>query len=105
MALHTGAAEERDDDYFGPLLNRLARLLAAGHGGQILLSLATDELVRDRLPAGVDAARPGRAPAKDLSRPEHVFQVGRGRAASRTFPPLRTLDARAQQPAGPARRR
>jgi class 3 adenylate cyclase len=53
MALHTGAAELRDHDYFGPPLNRVARLLAAGHGGQVLLSLATQELVRDSLPAGV----------------------------------------------------
>src|SRR5215216_1633825 len=40
MALHTGAAEERAGDYFGPSLNRVARLLSAGHGGQVLLSLA-----------------------------------------------------------------
>ena len=39
MALHTGAAEERDGDYFGPPLNRVARLLSAAHGGQVLLSL------------------------------------------------------------------
>src|SRR5215212_4608830 len=43
IALHTGAAEQRDSDYFGPPLNRIARLLAAGHGGQTLLSLATTE--------------------------------------------------------------
>ncbi|HSH82406.1 MAG TPA: adenylate/guanylate cyclase domain-containing protein, partial [Herpetosiphonaceae bacterium] len=47
MALHTGAADERDGDYFGPPLNRIARLLSGGHGGQILLSAATQELVRD----------------------------------------------------------
>jgi class 3 adenylate cyclase len=51
MALHTGAAEERDGDYFGPPVNRVARLLSAGHGGQVLLSLPTQELVRDQLPA------------------------------------------------------
>src|SRR5687767_2189754 len=44
MALHTGAAEQRDGDYFGPALNRVARLLAAGHGGQVLLSTVTTEL-------------------------------------------------------------
>ena len=49
-ALHTGAAEERDRDYFGPPVNRVARLLSAGHGGQVLLSLPTQELVRDHLP-------------------------------------------------------
>jgi class 3 adenylate cyclase len=50
--LHSGEAEERDGDYFGPSVNRVARLLSAGHGGQTLLSLATQELVRDRLPEG-----------------------------------------------------
>ena len=50
MALHTGAAEERDGDYYGPPVNRVARLLSAGHGGQTLISLATQELVRDQLP-------------------------------------------------------
>src|SRR5438067_1982352 len=47
MALHTGAAEVRDDDYFGQTLNRVARLLSAGHGGQVLLSNAARELTRD----------------------------------------------------------
>ena len=46
MGLHTGTAEERDGDYFGPAVNRAARVMAAGHGGQVLLSLATEELVR-----------------------------------------------------------
>ena len=52
MALHTGAAEERDGDYFGPTLNRAARLLATGHGGQVLLSEATATLARGRPPDG-----------------------------------------------------
>ena len=47
MALHTGAAEERDGDYFGPPLNRVARLLAAGHGGQVLLSAVAQGLVQE----------------------------------------------------------
>jgi class 3 adenylate cyclase len=50
MALHVGVAEERDGDYFGPPVNRVARLLSGGHGGQVLLSLPTQELVRDHLP-------------------------------------------------------
>src|ERR1700694_3138300 len=53
MALHSGAAEQRDGDYYGPALNRAARLMAAAHGGQILLSLATGEMVRDHLPADI----------------------------------------------------
>src|SRR5947208_2816919 len=52
MALHTGVAEVTDGDYLGPPLNRVARLLAAGHGGQILLSQATAQLARPVLPAG-----------------------------------------------------
>lgn len=52
MALHTGTAEARDGDYAGPPLNRVARLLEAGHGGQILLSRTTQELARDQLPEG-----------------------------------------------------
>ena len=47
MGLHTGAVQSRDGDYFGPPLNRVSRLLSAGHGGQTLLTLATQELVRD----------------------------------------------------------
>src|SRR5918994_2247137 len=50
MALHTGSADERGGDYFGPPVNRVARLISAGHGGQVLLSSATKELVRDTLP-------------------------------------------------------
>ena len=53
MALHTGAVELRDGDYFGPPLNRVARLLNAGHGGQVLLSEATASFVRDVLFGGM----------------------------------------------------
>ena len=49
MALHTGSAQQRDGDYFGSSVNRAARLMAAGHGGQVLLSRATQEGVRDHL--------------------------------------------------------
>ena len=91
MALHAGMAEERDGDYFGPPLNRLARLLAAGHGGQILLSRAAMELVRDGLPAGLALRDLGTHRLKDLSQPEHMFQlVAPGLPAD--FPPLKTLD-------------
>src|SRR5829696_9210445 len=75
MALHTGAAEERAGDYFGPSLNRVARLLSAAHGGQVLISLATQELVREELPEGVGLRDLGERRLKDLFRPEHVFQV------------------------------
>src|SRR5829696_1745548 len=75
MALHAGAAEEGDGDYFGPPLNRVARLLSAGHGGQVLLSLAVEELVRDQLPPGVALIDLGERRLKDLFRPERVFQL------------------------------
>jgi class 3 adenylate cyclase len=74
MALHTGAADERDGDYFGPPLNRVARLLEAGHGGQVLLSGVTADLVRDRLPEGVQVRDLGEYRLRDLARPERVYQ-------------------------------
>jgi class 3 adenylate cyclase len=92
MALHTGAAEERDGDYFGPPLNRVARLLSAAHGGQVLLSLPTQELVRDQLPAGTSLRDLGEHRLKDLFRPERIFQLLAPELPSE-FPPLRTLDA------------
>ena len=93
MALRTGAAEERGGDYFGPPLNRVARLLSAGHGGQVLLSRSTQELVRDQLPLGVELRDLGERRLKDLSGPEHVFQLT-APGLPFSFPPLKTLDAR-----------
>jgi predicted ATPase/class 3 adenylate cyclase len=92
MALHIGAAEERDGDYFGPPVNRVARLLSAAHGGQVLLSLPTQELVRDQLHAETTLRDLGEHRLKDLFRPERVFQVVSPDLPSE-FPPLRTLDA------------
>jgi predicted ATPase/class 3 adenylate cyclase/Tfp pilus assembly protein PilF len=93
MALHTGVAEERDGDYFGPPLNRAARLMLAGHGGQLLLTRATQELVCDTLPAEVALRDLGTHHLKDLTRREHIFQVSAS-ALPADFPPLRTLDSR-----------
>src|SRR5687767_3424753 len=92
MALHVGAAEERDGDYFGPPVNRVARLLSAAHGGQVLLSLPAQELVRDQLPAGTSLRDLGEHSLKDLFRPERVFQL-LAPGLPVEFPPLRTLDA------------
>ena len=92
MALHTGAAEERDGDYFGPPLNRVARLLSAAHGGQVLLSAAAQEIARDQLPAGAALMDLGERRLKDLFRPERVFQLLAAGLPSE-FPPLRTLEA------------
>jgi class 3 adenylate cyclase len=94
MALHTGAAtEEREGDYYGPPVNRAARLLSAGHGGQILLSSPTQELVRDTLPAGTSLEDLGERRLKDLLRPERVYQLAAPDLPSE-FPPLRTLEVR-----------
>jgi predicted ATPase/class 3 adenylate cyclase len=91
MALHMGAVEERDGDYFGPPMNRVARLLSAAHGGQVLLSAATHEMVRDQLPDGTNLAELGEHRLKDLFRPERVFQLLAPELPSE-FPPLRTLE-------------
>ena len=92
MGLHTGAVEARDNDYFGPPLNRVARLMDAGHGGQVLLSTATEELVRGQLPPGVEVRDMGEWRLRDLSRPERIYQLIIPELPT-TFPPLRGLDA------------
>lgn len=75
MAMHTGTAELRNNDYFGPTLNRTARLLSSCHGGQILSSMATAELIRDSMPADVQLRDLGEHRLKDLIRSERIFQV------------------------------
>jgi eukaryotic-like serine/threonine-protein kinase len=90
MALHTGVAEEREGDYFGPPLNRVARLVAAGHGGQILLSRVTEELVHDQLPPGAKLRDLGTHRLKGLTRPEQIFQLVAPDLHT-DFPPLTTL--------------
>lgn len=91
MAMHTGTAEVRDNDYFGQPLNRLARLLSVGHGGQILMSLATQELARDSLPRDASLRELGTHRLKDLARPESIFQLCYPNLTT-DFPPLRSLD-------------
>ncbi|HEV8339255.1 MAG TPA: tetratricopeptide repeat protein [bacterium] len=90
MALSTGVADEREGDYFGPPLNRAARLMRAAHGGQILLLPSTHELVRDALLEGVRVRDLGEHRLRDLARPEHIYQVI-GIGLPGEFPPLRTL--------------
>jgi hypothetical protein len=84
MGLHTGEAESRDGDYFGPTLNLAARVMDAGHGGQVLVSSATAGLARDS--EFVDL---GEHELKGLGTAERIFQVGRGDfAALRTPRPV-----------------
>ncbi len=92
MALHTGMAVARDGDYFGVPLNRVARILAAGHARQILLSLTTEELVRDHLPPVTTLRDLGIHQLKDLRHAEQIFQLVSANLPS-DFPPLRTLDS------------
>jgi len=96
MGLHTGACEERDRDYFGPAVNRVARLESVAHGGQVLLSGATAELLSEALlsgalPDGVTLRDLGAHRLRDLGRPEQVFQLEADFLPG-TFPPLASLD-------------
>ena len=75
MGLHAGVCEERDGDYFGPAVNRVARLLTVAGGGQVLVSGVAAELLSDELPDGVDLRELGTHQLKDLSRPERIYQV------------------------------
>ena len=77
----------RDGDYFGAVLNRAARVMAAGHGGQILLAESTAGLL-----SGVDLVDLGPRRLRDLPTPVGVFQV-RATGLRTEFPPLRALDA------------
>jgi predicted ATPase/class 3 adenylate cyclase len=90
IALHTGEAQLRGDHYFGPVLNRCARLLATCHPGQILLTKATESMLADELPPGAELQDLGLHRLKDLARPEQVFQLGEV-ASSIEFPPIHSL--------------
>lgn len=83
IGIHVGVAEERDNDYFGQVLNRTARIVSAGHGGQTVLSGAAAALA-----TGVELDDLGEHRLKDLAEAEHLWQVSGG-----FFPPLRTLHA------------
>jgi predicted ATPase/class 3 adenylate cyclase len=93
MALHAGEAMVHNEEYQGPLLNRAARLLAVGHGGQILLSETAASLARDALPPETDLRELGEYRLPDLLEPECVFQLIHSDLPD-VFPPLRTLETR-----------
>jgi len=90
MAVHAGATEFRDGDYFGSPLNVAARLLAVGHGGQTVVSEIANDLCVDRLPAGAALQSLGEHALKDVARRQTVFQLCHP-DLPRAFPPLRTL--------------
>ena len=89
MGLHTGAAELRDGDYYGSAVNRAARLMSVANGGQIVVSLATSELVRE---SDVELFDLGEHRLRDLTVAERVYEV-RAPGLASGFPPLRSLDA------------
>lgn len=92
MALHTGEADARNEDYYGSAVNRCARIRTTGYGGQILLSQATAELVRDQLEGGAFLRDLGLHHLKDLQRPERIYQLHHPDWPD-DFGPLRSLAA------------
>ena len=93
MGIHTGLAQAGSDgQYSGYTTLALAqRIMSAGHGGQVLLSSATRELLKDLLPIRGEIQDLGERRFKDLQRPEHLYQL-KGPGLLTAFPPLRTLD-------------
>jgi predicted ATPase/class 3 adenylate cyclase len=93
MGIHTGDVEARGGDFFGPAVNRTARIMSAGHGGQVLLSETTAGLVESALPDQTSLRDLGEHRLKDLGRPQHLFQLAHP-ALPDEFAPLVTLDLR-----------
>ena len=93
MALHAGAAEARDGDYFGPALNRVARILSIGHGGQVICSAVAADLAVTRSRCRSTSMDLGSHRLRDIDRPEQVYQVVVA-DLPQTFPPLRSLSTR-----------
>src|SRR6187200_780811 len=93
IGVHTGEAIATGDDYVGLTLHEVARLMSAGHGGQVLVSNITRQLVANALPSGLTLRDLGEHRLKDLSMPERLFQL-LGEGLRVDFPALRTLSAR-----------
>lgn len=92
MGIHSGEAQQRAGDYFGPTLNRCARLMDTAHGGQVVVSSATAALLGDVLGEDLGLVDLGEHRLRDLQHAEHIFQVV-APGLTETFPPLRSLDA------------
>lgn len=92
MGLHTGESQEREGDYYGPTLNRAARIMATGFGGQILLSSITANLSQKTLPADATLLDLGEHCLRDLAQPEHLYQLCHP-ALPPNFPPLKSLSS------------
>lgn len=92
MAVHTGPADLRDGDYFGPTVNRVARLLSVGHGSQILVSGVAKELAEGCMPPQATLRDLGAHRLKDLTHPEQIYQII-APGLEVDFPPLRSLES------------
>ena len=90
--LHTGIDERRDGDFYGRAVNRAARIMCAAHGGQILLSNAVAEQVTRALPENVSLRDLGTVRLRDLSSPEHIYQLLHEHLRA-DFPALRSLES------------
>ena len=89
--LHAGIDERRDGDFYGRAVNRAARIMSAAHGGQMLLSKAVAEQVSGMLPEGVSLRDLGSVRLRDLSSPEHIYQLLHTKLRA-DFPALRSLE-------------
>jgi len=90
MGLHAGESRAREGDYYGPELNRAARIMGLGYGGQVLVSGATVSLLRGRLPEGGELIDLGLHRLKGLSDPEPIYQLVHA-SLRRDFPPLQSV--------------
>jgi predicted ATPase len=92
IALHSGEATLRDGDYYGTTLNRVARILSLAHGGQVVISRIALEGLAGRLPAGASMRDLGIHSLRDLTRPEHLYQIDHADSINQ-FPPLRSTES------------
>jgi len=92
VAIHTGETDERDGDFFGTAVNQVARLLAIGHGGQVLISSISRDLAESALPPDISFFSLGEHRLKDLAKPQHVYQL-HAPDLPQDFPTLNSLDA------------
>jgi class 3 adenylate cyclase/predicted ATPase len=97
MGLHSGEPAVQEDDYVGMDVHRAARIAAAAHGGQVVLSDATRHLVESRLAAGVSVRDLGWRRLKDIEAPERIYQLA-GPGLAEEFPPLKSLGAPSRLP-------
>lgn len=101
VGVHTGEAVEREGNYFGPTVNRAARLMALAHGGQVLVSSAVEQITRQGLPPGLHLLDRGSHQLRGISQPETVFQLA-GEGLAREFPALRSSRSAGNLPSLPS---